>query len=112
MELSPAAHRTFIVGTAYQLGVLIAAPCNTIIAHIGLRYPLPLDPSGIQYYDYRVPICALTGCMFAYVMVMAAIGPEKRGREMAEAVSEDIGNDNDLEELQLSKTTRVSATRF
>ena len=29
VELSPAPYRTFIVGTAYQIGVLFASPTNT-----------------------------------------------------------------------------------
>jgi len=111
MELSPAAHRTFVVGTAYQLGVLIASPCNTIIAHIGLRYPLPSHGSGAQYYDYRVPICALTGCMFAYVIVMAAIGPENLGRDMAEDEMDDTDS-VDGHGLPVSNASRMSRPRF
>jgi len=107
IELSPAAFRTFVVGTSYQLGVLIASPCNTIIETIGLRYPLPSDGSETQHYNYRVPICALTGCMFAYVIFMAAIGPEKRGRGMAEEDSDD----SDIE-LPVSRTTGVAHRRF
>ena len=107
IELSPAAFRTFVVGTSYQLGVLIASPCNTIIETIGLRYPLPLDGSDTQQYDYRVPISALTGCMFVYVALMAAIGPEKRGKGMVHGDSDESDFD-----LPVSRTTGVSHRRF
>jgi SHS family lactate transporter-like MFS transporter len=111
IELSPAAFRTFVVGTSYQLGVLIASPCNTIIETIGLRYPLPSAGSETQHYDYRVPICALTGCMYAYIIVVTAIGPEKRGEKLAEEDNDD--SDIDLPESRTNRSRhRVSHHRF
>jgi SHS family lactate transporter-like MFS transporter len=41
LELSPAAFRTFVVGTSYQVGNLVSAASNSIETAIGERYPLP-----------------------------------------------------------------------
>lgn len=40
-ELSPGSFRTFVVGTAYQLGNLASSASSTIEATIGENYPLP-----------------------------------------------------------------------
>lgn len=51
MELSPGSFRTFVVGTAYQLGNLASSASSTIEATIGERYPLP--PKGkVPRYNY------------------------------------------------------------
>ncbi|KAG9698584.1 sugar transporter family protein, partial [Aureobasidium melanogenum] len=41
MELSPGAFRTFVVGTAYQLGNLASSASSTIEAQLGEKFPLP-----------------------------------------------------------------------
>lgn len=51
MELSPGSFRTFVVGTAYQLGNLASSASSTIEATIGEQYPLP--PKGkVARYQY------------------------------------------------------------
>ena len=40
MELSPGSFRTFVVGTAYQLGNLVSSASSTIESTIGERFPL------------------------------------------------------------------------
>lgn len=85
LELSPVAFRTFVVGTSYQLGVLIASASNTIETHIGENYPLPPkveDGKIVQVYDYSLVICILMSCTFCYVIIMTLIGPERRSRPM------------------------------
>ncbi len=45
IELSPSAFRTFVVGTAYNLGILIASPVPVMDAKIGQHLAAPLkDP--------------------------------------------------------------------
>lgn len=78
LELSPAAFRTFVVGTSYQFGNLIAAASNSIETSIGERYPLP-PRDGIEMYDYSFVICIFAACTFVYVIVVASLGPEERG---------------------------------
>ena len=73
MELSPPAFKTFIVGTAYNLGIFIASASNTIETKIAERYPL--KPTG---YDYGKAICIFIAVVFAYVIIMMYLGPEKR----------------------------------
>jgi SHS family lactate transporter-like MFS transporter len=92
MELSPPAFRTFIVGTSYNLGVLVASASNTIITKIGERYPLHeshplpacvLDEDPLQQkYNYAPAICILAACTFVYVIIVALLGPEWRGRRL------------------------------
>jgi SHS family lactate transporter-like MFS transporter len=85
LELSPVAFRTFVVGTSYQLGVLIASASNTIETHLGERYPLPSkleDGRTIHVYDYSLVMCILMACTFTYVILATIIGPEDRKKPM------------------------------
>lgn len=76
-----------MVGTSYQMASLVASASNTIIAKIATRYPVPTTvQSGVvtQNYDFRIPIAMFVGCCFAYVILVAAVGPEKLGGELLE----------------------------
>ncbi|KAJ9143058.1 H+ symporter family protein [Pleurostoma richardsiae] len=80
MELSPGAFRTFVVGTAYQLGNLVSSASSTIESTIGERFPLP--PSGeVKRYEYGKVICIFMGCVFAYVILLTLVGPEHLRRK-------------------------------
>lgn len=62
MELSPGSFRTFVVGTAYQLGNLVSSASSTIEATIGERFPLPplVSPTTgevTKRYQYGLVIC-------------------------------------------------------
>jgi SHS family lactate transporter-like MFS transporter len=81
IELSPVAFRTFVVGTSYNLGVLIASASNSIETTIGERYPLP-PRDGTAIYDYSLVICILSACVFAFVAVVTSLGPERRGETL------------------------------
>ena len=81
IELSPVAFRTFIVGTSYNLGVLIASASNSIETTIGERYPLP-PRDGTAVYDYSLVICIFSACVFAYVAIVASLGPERKGETL------------------------------
>jgi SHS family lactate transporter-like MFS transporter len=83
MELSPPSMRTFVVGTSYQLGNLVSSASSTIEAIIGERYPLPKDPvTGEARFDYGKVVAIFMGAVFAYVVVLTFIGPEKLGRDL------------------------------
>ncbi|KAH8887204.1 MFS general substrate transporter [Thozetella sp. PMI_491] len=85
IELSPNALRAFIVGTAYQLGNLASSPAATIQATIGEKYyPLSPTATGVSRYNYAIVICAFLGACFALVIILAFLGPEKKGRELQE----------------------------
>ena len=91
MELSPGSFRTFVVGTSYQLGNLVSSASSTIETTIGERFPLP--PKGkTKRYEYGKVICIFMGCVFAYVILLAFIGPEKLGKDFG------VHADSDLKE--------------
>ncbi|GAB7337335.1 hypothetical protein MBLNU457_g2689t1 [Dothideomycetes sp. NU457] len=91
MELSPGSFRTFVVGTSYQLGNLVSSASSTIEATIGERFPLP--PKGkTARYNYGLVICIFLGCVYAFVILLTFLGPEKKGRKL------DVAHDHDMEE--------------
>lgn len=92
MELSPGAFRTFVVGTAYQLGNLVSSASSTIEATIGERFPLPPLENGVKRYNYGIVISIFMGAVYAYVIVLAILGPEHLGRNM------DVAHDADTAE--------------
>jgi SHS family lactate transporter-like MFS transporter len=78
IELSPPNFRTFIVGTSYHLGVLVASASNSIETAIGERYPLP-SRNGEATYDYGIVICIFAACVFVVLALVVSLGPEERG---------------------------------
>ncbi|KAH6889234.1 lactate/pyruvate transporter [Thelonectria olida] len=93
MELSPGAFRTFVVGTAYQLGNLVSSASSTIEARLGETFPLPENAEGESRYDYGRVICIFMGCVYAYVIVLTFVGPENlRGKF-------DVAHDSDAREV-------------
>ena len=91
MELSPGSFRTFVVGTSYQLGNLASSASSTIESTIGERFPL--SPIGkTKRYDYGKVICIFMGCVFAYVIVLALVGPEKLGHKFGVAHDHDLAD--------------------
>jgi SHS family lactate transporter-like MFS transporter len=96
MELSPGSIRTFVVGTAYQLGNLASSASSTIEATIGERYPLaPLHEDGktVKRYNYGKVICIFMGAVYAYIILVTFIGPERLGRNL------DVTHDADMAEV-------------
>lgn len=109
MELSPGSLRTFVVGTSYQLGNLASSASSTIESTIGERYPLePLHKGTktIKRYNYGKVICIFMGAVYAYVILLTFVGPEKRGRnlnvehdaDMAEVTRRDLRNQGEVGE--------------
>lgn len=85
MELSPGSFRTFVVGTSYQLGNLASSASSTIEARLGENYPLPsIEKEGkeVKRYNYGRVICIFMGAVYAYVILLTFIGPERRGRNL------------------------------
>ncbi len=75
-ELSPDAVRGTFPGFAYQLGNLFAA--NTAVAEAQLANHFP-DASG--HPDYAKALALFTFVIFLALIILAAIGPENRGKE-------------------------------
>ncbi|KAF1992210.1 MFS general substrate transporter [Aulographum hederae CBS 113979] len=96
MELSPGSFRTFVVGTAYQLGNLVSSASSTIESTIGEQFPLPpkINAEGeeVKRYEYGTVMCIFMGCVFAYVIVLTIAGPEYRNRTF------DVHQDQDMQE--------------
>ncbi|KIW25949.1 uncharacterized protein PV07_09083 [Cladophialophora immunda] len=94
MELSPGSLRTFVVGTSYQLGNLASSASSTIESTIGERYPLaPLinkEGKAVKRYNYGKVICIFMGAVYAYVILLTLIGPERRGRSLHVEHDEDM----------------------
>lgn len=90
MELSPGSFRTFVVGTSYQLGNLVSSASSTIETTIGQRFPLP--PKGkTARYEYGKVICIFMACVFAYVIILTLLGPERLGLKFGVAHDRDLG---------------------
>ncbi|OAA46126.1 sugar transporter family protein [Metarhizium rileyi] len=92
MELSPGAFRTFVVGTAYQLGNLVSSASSTIEARLGERFPLPPGDRGVRRYDYGKVICIFMACVYAYTLLLTFVGPEHLRRQF------DVSHDRDAKE--------------
>jgi SHS family lactate transporter-like MFS transporter len=104
MELSPGSFRTFVVGTAYQLGNLVSSASSTIESTIGQRFPLP--PKGkTARYQYGLVMCIFMGCVYAYVIVLTFIGPEYLKRSF------DVREDSDLGEAAGHETIAAALQR-
>ena len=96
MELSPGSFRTFVVGTSYQLGNLASSASSTIEATLGENYPLPsIEKEGktVKRYNYGKVICIFMGAVYAYVILLAFVGPERRGRNL------NVEADSDMAEV-------------
>lgn len=104
MELSPASIRTFVVGTSYQLGNLASSASSTIESTIGQRFPV-VSADGTKRYEYGRVICIFMGCVYAYVIIITFLGPERLGREF------DLEHDNEemvaTGQLDLEKSTAM-----
>jgi SHS family lactate transporter-like MFS transporter len=104
MELSPGSFRTFVVGTAYQLGNLASSASSTIESTLGDRFPLP--PKGkTPRYKYGLVMCIFMGCVYAYVIFLTFIGPEYLKRSF------DVREDSDLGEAAGHETIEAALQR-
>jgi SHS family lactate transporter-like MFS transporter len=92
-ELSPGSFRTFVVGTAYQLGNLASSASSTIESTIGERFPLQPLADGTKRYKYGLVICIFMGCVYAYTIVITIVGPEYLGRRLDVEADQDFAQD-------------------
>lgn len=110
MELSPGSFRTFVVGTSYQLGNLASSASSTIESTIGARFPLTPIVSvkdGVTTttprYNYGKVICIFMGCVYAYVIILTLVGPERMNRNF------EAEHDSDM--VSSSSTSCIKASR-
>jgi SHS family lactate transporter-like MFS transporter len=75
-ELSPSAVRGTFPGFAYQLGNLFAANTAVVEAQLANHFR---DANG--HPDYARALALFTFVIFLVLMLLAAIGPEERGKE-------------------------------
>ena len=75
-ELSPSTVRGTFPGLAYQLGNLFAANTAVVEAHLADRFR---DANG--HPDYAKALALFAFVIFLALILLAAIGPEKRGKE-------------------------------
>jgi SHS family lactate transporter-like MFS transporter len=73
-ELSPAGVRGTFPGFAYQLGNLVAANTAVIEARLAVRFGVP------GHANYAAGMALFAAAIFVALIVIAAIGPEQRGR--------------------------------
>lgn len=79
IELSPVHFRSFVVGTAYQLGNLISAASSTIEAKAGEHFPTTSNTDSTHAsYDYGKVMAIFLSCVYGYLFIIIFIGPEKR----------------------------------
>lgn len=108
MELSPGSLRTFTVGTAYQLGNLASSASSTIESRLGEQFPLPSEGGGgeeEERYEYGRVICIFMGCVFAFVLILTLVGPERNGRSF------DVEDDEDTREVAGKDTVEAAAAK-
>ena len=101
LELVNKAHRTLLMGLSYQIGNLLSAGSATIQARIGELYPVPGAAPGV--FDYGKVMCIFCGAIFALMVVLLLLGPEKFHRNL-KMVPANLGAVPELEEgLDLDK---------
>lgn len=91
-ELAPPEFRSFVVGLSYQLGNLASSASSTIETTIGEKFPITLS-NGEKSINYAKVMAIFVGCVFAYLMLITLIGPERRNASLQADEDED-----DLEE--------------
>jgi MFS transporter, SHS family, lactate transporter len=99
IELSPPAFKTFVVGTSYNLGILVSSPSIIILTNLGERYPLPpgtiAGTGDTQRYDYSFVMCIFIACVITYVIIVTILGPERLESQENDIESE-VGDDQDV----------------
>lgn len=103
LELSPAEHRSFIIGTAYQLGNLAASGVATMEAKIGQHFPKNSTDNrtvGKESYDYGAVIGVFLGVIYTYLFIIVFLGPEVQSEvpKMKEDVEKSIRSEEKLSE--------------
>jgi SHS family lactate transporter-like MFS transporter len=80
IELVNTTHRALLSGLMYQLGNLASSASSTIEAELGLRFPLPELGEGT--YNYGLVMCIFCAAVFAFMLIMMIIGPERFHKDL------------------------------
>jgi SHS family lactate transporter-like MFS transporter len=70
-ELSPNSVRSLFPGVVYQLGMLLGAPC--VVVEFALK----------KRFGYQWALTGFEVCVIVALMVIYALGPERRGRDLS-----------------------------
>lgn len=98
IELSPVNFRSFVVGTAYQLGNLISSASSTIEATAGQHFPKQTagtNSANTEQFDYGKVMAIFLSCVYVYLFIIIFLGPEKRNIDEATTTEK---NDDDQKE--------------
>jgi SHS family lactate transporter-like MFS transporter len=116
MELSPVQFRSFVVGTAYQLGNLISSASSTIEAQAGQHFPKKTsntDSTHSEQFDYGKVIAIFLASVYVYLFIVIFLGPEKRNIDEATTnnnkYDDHNGTNNDIQ-LEESPASNHSKT--
>lgn len=105
LELVNATHRTLLAGVTYQLGNLASSASSTIEAKIGTRFPIELE-GATDAYDYGKVMAIFCGAVFAYMIIMIFLGPERFHKKLSvDSVDQHPLNDDFSSELLDAKIT-------
>jgi SHS family lactate transporter-like MFS transporter len=115
IELSPVNFRSFVVGTAYQLGNLISSASSTIEAAAGQHFPINTtstnSTSTTEQYDYGKVMATFLSCVYVYLFIVVFLGPEKRSVDEATTTDTEKSNDEQKEtnnDIQLEDSSSSS----
>ena len=106
MELSPPQFRSFVVGTAYQLGNLISSASSTIEAKAGQHFPMK-TLTDRKHYDYGKVMAIFLSSVYIYLFIIILLGPEKRNID--EVTADNRKNDdhnNTYNDIQLEESSK------
>lgn len=108
-ELSPGFH-SFIVGMSYQLGNLASSASSTIESTIGEKFPIKNPKGGADIYDYGKVMAIFMGCVYAYVLIIIFLGPEKKstsGNKENNKQFDMISDDEDVKKDDISNIEKI-----
>lgn len=100
LELVNSTHRTLLSGVAYQLGNLISSASATIEARIGENFPLG-EPG---MYDYGKVMCIFCGAVFAYMLFIIFLGPERFHKNLRI-------HDDEIQQVEDESSSTVDSVR-
>jgi len=109
-ELAPPEFRSFVVGFAFQLGTLTASASTTIEATLGERFPA-ISPKGEKIYDYAKVMAIFIGCVFAAVLIVVFVGPERKNITFETADEEDFTVNEKIEHREIYSETEVATSK-
>ncbi|KAI8608236.1 sugar transporter family protein [Chytriomyces sp. MP71] len=105
-ELSPPSLRATFPGLTYNLGNMISAASATIESSLGERYPTVKN--GVTIPNYAITQALLMGIVTCCLVVIVAVGDEKKGRDLTVAEEpEDATASNSIDAITASTFTEA-----